>query len=599
MSRRRGPVPNRRLRERAERRLEGEIRLETASESSSVTNGSGPPAPPSADGRPAVGEVPDGHADPAPPRPLRGRGLAVAVGYPNRYALGMSNVGFQAVHRFFDLLPGAESERFFYPDRLEHEEYRRTGLPLATLESGRPVRSFDAVAFSITFEPDAVRLVEMLQLAGIPPLAADRGPRHPLVLAGGPVTFLNPEPLAPFVDAFGVGEAEALLPALTDHLAADGREAQLAGLAAEPGFYVPERHRIEYDAEGRLRRRRVVGGQRVVRARMGKDRRFPPPATFLLTEDTEMSGKFLVEVSRGCPTLCRFCWAGYSYLPKRSFEVERLLGLARAARAHTDRIGLVSTAVGAHREIVPLVTALRDLGYRVSVSSVRFEDVRDEFVRPLAESGERTVAVAPEVGTDRLRRAIHKRVTNEQILERVEILLDAGVENLKLYLMVGLPGETDADAAAITPLVRAVRDRVRARRPGGRTICSVNPFIPKPGTPFQWRPMAPLPVLAARMRHLSRELGALDGVEAHCKSPRMERLQALLSVGDRRLAPVLLDLAAGRGLQPSLRAAGLSADFYLGRERGLDEELPWSFLDTGMKDELLRDQLAKAERLVA
>lgn len=602
MSRRRAPAANRRLRERAEHRLEREIRLEAdaAPEPSDPAAGAGAKGlnGSSLVAGPAGGPAPSGPGAPGGSLP-RGRGLAVAVGYPNRYALGMSNVGFQAVHRFFDLLPGAESERFFYPDRRELEEYRRTGLPLGTLESGRPVRGFDAVAFSITFEPDAVRLVEMLSLAGIPPLAADRGPGDPLVLAGGPVTFLNPEPLAPFVDAFGVGEAEALLPVLTERLAAGSREARLAGLAEEPGFYVPARHRIEYDAEGRLARRRVEGGHPVVRARMGKDRRFPPPATFLLTEDTEMSGKFLVEVSRGCPTLCRFCWAGYSYLPKRSFEVERLLGLARAARVHTDRIGLVSTAVGAHREIVPLVTALRDLGYRVSVSSVRFEDVRDEFVRPLAESGERTVAVAPEVGTDRLRRAIHKRVTNEEILERVDILLEAGVENLKLYLMVGLPGETDADAAAITPLVRAVRDRVRARRRGGRTICSVNPFIPKPGTPFQWRPMAPLPVLAARMRRLQRELGALDGVEAHCKSPRMERLQALLSVGDRRLAPVLLDLAAGRGLNESLRRAGLAADFYLRRERGLDEELPWSFLDTGMKDELLRDQLAKADRLVA
>lgn len=585
MSPRRGSLADRRLRERAERRLAGEVRLETPPDF---------PAP--------VGVAPGGPRAGSPRSSASGMsasGMSVAVGYPNRYALGMSNVGFQAVHRFFDLLPGVSSERFFYPDRVEHAEYRRTGLPLGALESGRPVRDFDAVAFSITFEPDAVRLVEMLELAGIPPLAESRGPRDPLVLAGGPVTFLNPEPLAPFVDAFGVGEAEALLPALTEHLAAGTRAERLDRLAAEPGFYVPAAHRVFHDPDGRIRERRAPDGQRAVRARMGKDSRFPPPATFLLTEDTEMSGKFLVEVSRGCPTLCRFCWAGYSYLPKRSFEVEGLLALARAARRHTDRIGLVSTAVGAHREIVPLVGALRDLGYRVSVSSIRFEDVRDEFARPLAESGERTVAVAPEVGTDRLRRAIHKRVTNEEILERVEVLLDAGVENLKLYLMVGLPGETDEDAAAITPLVAAVRDRVRARRRSARTICSVNPFIPKPGTPFQWRPMAPLPVLTARMRRLSRELGSLEGVEAHCKSPRMERLQALLAVGDRRLAPVLLDLAAGKGLAPSLRAAGLSADFYLHRERGLDEELPWSFLDTGMKDELLRDQAAKAARLVA
>ena len=526
-------------------------------------------------------------------------GLRIAVGYPNRYALGMSNVGFQAVHRFFHLLPDTVSERFFLPDRAEMDEYRRTGLALRTLESGSPVRSFDVVAFSITFEPDLVHLVEMLQLAGIPALAADRTARDPLVITGGPVTFLNPEPLAPFVDAFGVGEAEALLPALTDVLQAETREQRLRGLAGESGFYVPATHEVEYAPDGRVLHRRIHDGHPVVRARMGKDARFPPPATYILTRDTEMSDKFLVEVSRGCPTLCRFCWAGYNYLPKRSFEVERLLALARTARPHTDRIGLVSTAVGAHREIVPLVSDLRDQGFRVSVSSIRFEDVRDEFARPLAESGERTVAIAPEVGTDRLRKAIHKRVTNDEICDKTQVLLDAGVENLKLYLMVGLPGETEPDVEAIVPLVRRIRDLVRAKRRGGHTIASVNPFIPKPGTPFQWRPMAPLPVLSSRIRYLQRELGALSGVEAHCKSPRMERLQALLALGDRRLAPVILALAEGRGLNRSLKDAGLSLDAYLYRQRDLDEELPWSFMDTGMKDSLLKDQLAKADRLVA
>ncbi len=526
-------------------------------------------------------------------------GLRVAVGYPNRYALGMSNVGFQAVHRFWSCLEDTASERFFLPDPVEQEEYRRTGLPLRTLESGRPVRSFDAVAFSITFEPDAVNLVRMLRLAGIPPLARDRTGRDPLVVAGGPITFLNPEPLADFVDVFAIGEAEALLPALTDRLAGGSREEQLRSLAGEPGFYVPSTHEIAYDGEGRILRRTTKDAPRIVRAKMGKDARFPPPATFILTRDTEMSDKFLVEVSRGCPTLCRFCWAGYNYLPKRSFELGRLLAVARSARAHTDRIGLVSTAVGAHPEIGALVAALRDMGFRTSVSSVRFEDVRDEFVRPLAESGERTLAIAPEVGTDRLRIAIHKRVRNAEILEKVGILLDSGAVNLKLYLMVGLPGETEEDVAGIVPLVRGIRDLVAGNRRGGRTIASVNPFIPKPGTPFQWQPMASLTALESRMRFLQRELAAIPGVEAHCKSPRMERLQALLSVGDRRLAPVLLALAEGRGLGEALRVAGLDLDFYLYRKRARAEILPWSFLDNGMKASLLEDQADRAARLVA
>ncbi len=555
---------SRRLAERAERRLAGETRLD--------------------DGLPETSG---------------GGALRIAVGYPNRYALGMSNVGFQAVHRFWSCLPDIAAERFFLPDPVEMDEYRRTGVPLRTLESGSPLRSFHAVAFSITFEPDAVHLVRMLRLAGIPPLARDRSDRDPLVVAGGPITFLNPEPLADFVDVFAIGEAEALLPVLTEHLKQGTRREQLCGLASEPGFYVPATHRVEYDEAGRVKRRTTRGAPRIVRAKMGKDARFPPPATFILTRDTEMSGKFLVEVSRGCPTLCRFCWAGYNYLPKRSFAAERLLALARSARVHTDRIGLVSTAVGAHREIGPLVAALRDMGFRISVSSVRFEDVRDEFVKPLAESGERTLAIAPETGTDKLRIAIHKRVRNAEILDKVGILLASGAVNLKLYLMIGLPGETDEDVEGIVPLVRSIRDLVTANRRGGRTIASVNPFIPKPGTPFQWNPMAPLAVLNARMRYLQKELGRIAGVEAHCKSPRLERLQALLAVGDRRLGPVLLALSEGRGLREAMAGAGLHPDFYLRRERRRDEILPWSFLDNGMKERLLQDQADRAARLVA
>jgi radical SAM superfamily enzyme YgiQ (UPF0313 family) len=332
---------------------------------------------------------------------------------------------------------------------------------------------------------------------------------------------------------------------------------------------------------------------------MGKRADLPPPATYVLTSDTEMSGKFLVEVSRGCPTLCSFCWAGYNYLPKRSFEIERILEVARAARAHTSDIGLVSTAVGAHREIVPLLEALKEMRFRISVSSLRFEDLRAELLEPLSASGERTLAVAPEVGTDRLRFAIHKRVSNEEILEKTDLILSRGIENLKLYLMVGLPTESEEDLDGMVDLVERIRavllEHGRARGRLGRIIPSVNPFIPKPGTPFQWHPMQSTSELSRKMRRLERAFARIPNVDAHFKSPRQEKLQALLSVGDRRLAPVMMRMARGEAdLRRAMKEEGLDLDFYVHRERPRDEILPWAHIDNGMKPTLLESQYEKA-----
>ncbi len=528
--------------------------------------------------------------------------LRIALAYPNRYYIGMSNVGFQAVYKFWNELPDVVCERVFLPDRQEMKDYERSGTPLLSLETQRPVREFDVLAFSVTFEPDELNLIRMLDLAGIPVLAIDRDETYPLVLAGGPVTFLNPEPMAPFLDVVAVGEAEVLLPVLTEALSrSERREDLLRHLDEAGGFYVPSFYDLSYREDGTLRHRahRFSHSPGTVRAKMGKAPDLPPPATYVLTSGTEMSNKFLVEVSRGCPTLCRFCWAGYNYLPKRSFQMERILEVARRARHHTSDIGLVSTAVGAHKEIVPLIRELRELGYRISVSSLRFEDIRAELLDPLAESGERTLAVAPEVGTDRLRFTIHKRVTNEEILEKTDLIFERGIENLKLYFMVGLPTETTEDLDGIVDLVEGIREVMlrHGRRRGrlGRLIPSVNPFIPKPATPFQWLPMERLSDLTKKVQRLQRALARIPNVEAHFKSPRHERLQALLSTGDQRLAPAMIRMARDEAdLRRAVQDAGLDLDFYLHRERSLDELLPWSHIDNGMKPELLESQHEKA-----
>lgn len=528
--------------------------------------------------------------------------LRIALAYPNRYYIGMSNVGFQAVHQFWNQLPDVVCERVFLPDPEELREYRRTGLTLLTLESRTPVARFDVLAFSITFEPDELNLVRMLDLAGIPPLARDRDGTHPLVVAGGPITFLNPEPMAPFLDVVAIGEAEALLPTLTEALQSRlPRGELLETLDAAEGFYVPAHYELSYHADGTLAGREPRNGSspRLVRAKMGKPAGLLPPATYLLTSATEMAQKLLVEISRGCPTLCNFCWAGYNYLPKRSFEFEGILEVAKAARAHTTDIGLVSTAVGAHREIVPLLEALKEIGYRVSVSSLRFEDLRADLLEPLSASGEKTLAVAPEVGTDRLRFAIHKRVRNDEILEKTDLIFSRGIENLKLYLMVGLPTEGEEDLEGMVELVGRIREQLlehgKLRGRLGRLIPSINPFIPKPGTPFQWQPMETIPDLQKKMRVLERAFARMPNVEAHFKSPRHERLQAVLALGDRRLAPVLVHMARGEAdLRRALKDEGLDLDFYIHRARSRDEILPWGHIDNGMKPELLVSQFDKA-----
>jgi radical SAM superfamily enzyme YgiQ (UPF0313 family) len=547
------------------------------------------------------GEIRIGPAGAPSERHDAGRKLRIALAYPNRYYIGMSNVGFQAVYRFWNQHENVLCERVFLPEPRELLEHRRSSTPLLTLESQTPVRDFDVVAFSVTFEPDELNLVTMLDLAGIPALASERSSADPLVIAGGPVTFLNPEPIAPFLDVVAIGEAEALLPTLTQSLRSQrSRDGVLEELDEEEGFYVPSLYRVDYEGEGIVGREHQRREEpRLVRAKMGKGAVFPPPATYVLTPATEMSNKFLVEISRGCPTLCRFCWAGYNYLPKRSFVVERILEVAEEARRHTSDIGLVSTAVGAHKEFVPLADALQRLGFRISVSSLRFEDLRPELLEPLTASGERTLAVAPEVGTDRLRFAIHKRVGNDEILEKTDLIFSRGVENLKLYLMVGLPTERDEDLEGMVDLVRAVRERLLAHARGrgriGRLAPSVNPFIPKPGTPFQWHPMESLPALSRKVRRLQKALARIPNVDASFKSPRRERLQAVLALGDRRLAPVILRMARGEAdLRRALKAEGLSLDSYIHRERRFDEILPWSFIDNGMKPTLLEEQYRKA-----
>ncbi len=297
-----------------------------------------------------------------------------------------------------------------------------------------------------------------------------------------------------------------------------------------------------------------------------------PPHTQIFTPDTEFGSRFLIEVVRGCANLCRFCWAGYNYLPVRAFDTGRILALAEKARAHANRVGLVSIALCDHPDIELILERLAGMGYSISPASLRLDDLNESIVRRLVTSGERGVTIAPEAGSDRLRRVINKTFTNEEILDKANLLFANGVENLKLYFMIGLPTETDEDLVAMRDLTAQLRGIMlhhgRTRGRVGRIVASVNPLIPKPGTAYQWLPMEDPAITDRKAKRLKKLVADLDNVYFTVKSERHSFYQALMSLGDRRVAPVI-DVVERNGgnWREAVQATGVDADFYIFRDR--------------------------------
>ena len=532
--------------------------------------------------------------------------LRVALAFPNTYYVGMSNLGFQTVYRLFNAHEAVVCERMFLPPKQQLKEQLASRTPLITIESQSLVRDFDVIAFSISFEWDYTNILTMLRLAGVPLRASDRTARDPLVVIGGAVTFVNPEPLALFADVIAAGEGEELVPALVGALLeGDGRPQMLKALATKRGFYIPSFYDVQYKDDSTIAKfvpREGTGAPATVRkAAVPTTAALDPPCTGIFTPDTEFGSRFLVEVVRGCANLCRFCWAGYNYLPVRAFPADRILERAKEARAHSHHAGLVSIALCDHPDIERILTGLADMGYSISPASLRLDDLTPTIVRLLRESGEKTLTIAPETGSDRLRRVINKTVTNDEILDRAELIFSSGIENLKLYYMIGLPTETDEDLIAIRDLTLQIREIMlkHAKDQGhvGRIIGSVNPLVPKPSTAYQWLPMEDPSVVEAKVQRLRGLTADIDNVYFNIKSERHSFYQALLSLGDRRVAPAIEAAEANGGdWRRAVADAGVDADFYVFRDRSHDEVLPWSIIDGGMKETFFRNELDKSLR---
>lgn len=465
----------------------------------------------------------------------------LALAYANAYEVGMSSLGFQRVYELIHDQPDWACERFFTDG---------IGMP-RSVETDAPLADFGCVAFSVSFEEDYVHLLQMLDRAGIPLRREERGPWHPMVMMGGSCAAINPLPMADFVDVFVLGAAENVLADWLGTLAEeDDREAMLDRLAAAPGFFVPARH-VPEDEDGmpKLRKLELTGAQLAEPGNL--------PTSCIVTPRTEFTEKFLIEMSRGCPEKCKYCWATFGMGKFRWHPTEYILGALDRARAVTDQVGFVATAVGDHPEIARILEQSHAKGFRASVSSIRIPAVKPETLLPLRASGARGITLAPETGSDRLRQIMNKPITNETLLEKVRMIFRHGFTQLKLYFIIGLPHETMDDVHAIVELGAQCRALMleEARKTGviGNVHLGTNILIPKPYTPWQRERMDDEKSLKRKISVLKKGVAQLPNVTLGTMSPRQAVWQTYISRAGRDAGVAIERVARGQHLSSVLR----------------------------------------------
>ncbi len=502
--------------------------------------------------------------------------VPIALVYPNSYYIGMSNLGVHALYGLLNSYDKVVAERAFW-----EREDRDNRSPALSLESQRPLSDFAVIAFTISYELDYFNVAHMLKASGIPLYAADRDERHPLVIAGGPCIMANPMPLSPFFDCLCIGEAEpiisVILPVIAEGIG--GRRSELLkSLASLPGIYVPQ----------------YYSGRPVVR-QWAKNLDEFPVGSVILTPDTELGNLYLIEVERGCNWGCRFCLVSRAFSPMRYRSINSLLAQAELGLKYRRRLGLVGPAVSDHLQLEELLLKLSQMGAELSISSLRVSPLSRVVLRELTKGEARTVTLAPEAGSQRLRRIIKKSVSEEDILESMAKVAEAGIRLLKLYFMIGLPTETDEDIEEIINLTLGYKTVLDRQRTGCRIALTISPFVPKAGTPFQWLPMTPPSILNRRLSRLKKRLMP-KGIKIKGESPAWSQVQGVLARGDAKIAEVLADIEeiSLSGWRQAVEKNHLDIDFYVHQRWDVSQKLPWDIIDLGTKTGHLEAELDKA-----
>ena len=513
--------------------------------------------------------------------------IAIALVYPNTYHVGMSNLGFQGIYGLLNSMNDVLCERVFLPDDKDIDEYVRTGTEIFSMESKKTLNRFDIVAFSVSFENDYPNILKILELSKIPFRTSERSSRHPLVMMGGVCAFLNPEPVAGFFDICFIGEADEMLPEFIDICrSCSDRNDLLRQAATIEGVYVPKYYSISYNDAGRITaRKNSADAPASIGRRYLKDLSGSTIKTSIITEDTEFSDVYLIEAMRGCPWSCRFCAVGKIYNPPRRKGLQKIREEIQAGLAKTKRIGIIGPSLSDYPHMKDV---LQIPGVDFSITSLRAGRKSAELVSLM--KGHKSVSIAPEAGTERLRKVINKKVTEEDVLFTSELLFAEGIETLRLYFMVGLPTETMEDIEGIVSLVKKIRSISLKRY----ITLSISTFVPKPFTPFQWHPMEDPQEVKERLKVIKKELSRIKGVKVFHDVPKYAYLQGLFALGDGRVSRVLEEMQRTRDWMKAAESAGLNKDFYIFRKKEYEEILPWDFIDMGIAKETLWEEYQKA-----
>ena len=526
--------------------------------------------------------------------------VRVLLVYPNSKDVALANLGFQRVHTLLNQISEVECDHYSLPVGWSSDVQELEPSSVLSHEWNWPLDQFDVIAFSISFEPDYLNAALILKYFGIPLERSERDASHPLVLAGGSAVFINPEPLADCVDAFFIGEGEGLaepfFKLFRENQYKDTLEF-LKSAARIPGIYVPQFYHQEYQGDNMVQFKADPEVFERVERHWVKEGS-PDLCTHSVLHDEVSTFKdmSLMEVTRGCIWACRFCTAGFIYRPPRLPDLKLTYNSLERVLAEQGKtvstVGLVGPSVTDHPDILSLARKIVEDGKKISFSSLRMETLTDELVDLIQKSGQKTLTVAVDGPSERMRRVINKQATDDFIVEKCKFLTEKGILHLKIYSIIGLPGETDEDIDHFISLVERVMktyiSTCSERGNIGKVTIGLSPLIPKPGTPFQWHPMEPVRSLKKKFMRIRKALGRLPHIKLSFGSPNEAYLQTYLSRGDRRVLSFFKTyLANGHNEKKALLESSPSADSFVYRQYGKDDILPWDVVDHGYKNDFL------------